>query len=94
MSALHWDGMRHSRYQVRSMGRYLNCGRDQIDVRGVEYDNDDAARTAARAMLAERVPNDIIQGGDPVATVRVRRGSVPLFSITLSVTEAISQLDG
>ena len=98
MSALHWGGMRRSRYQVKTMGRYyfdyLNCGRDQIDVRGVEYDNDAVAQMAARAMLAERAPHEIIQGGDPVATVRVRRGSVPIFSITFSVTEAISRLDG
>lgn len=88
MSALHWGGMRRSRYQVKTMGRYyfdyLNCGRDQIDVRGVEYDNDDAAQMAARAMLAERAPNEIIHGGDPSQRFGFDAGRCPFSASRLA----------
>jgi hypothetical protein len=66
---------------------YFDGAKDQVDIRGVDHDDDEAALAAARAMLAQRAPAEITRGGDLVVAVRVRRGGHAIFIVSLAVTE-------
>jgi hypothetical protein len=72
---------------------YHDGANDLIDVEGRVLDNDAQATLAARSMLAERVPFGILRGGEAVLRVRVRRGSTPLFAVTVTTSEDIFRLD-
>lgn len=72
---------------------YLDGANDQIDVAGRDFDNDELASLAARSMLAGRACLEILQGGEAVLSVRVRRGPTPIFAVTLSLSEDSFRLD-
>lgn len=72
---------------------YFDGSNDQVDVGGTDYHDDEAAKAAARAMLAERACLEILRGGDIIFCVRVRCKATPIFSVTLSTTEETYRLD-
>lgn len=72
---------------------YHDGANDFIDVRGRDLDSDAKAMLAARSMMARRAAVEILRGGEAVLRVRVRRGSTPIFAVTIATTEDIFRLD-
>lgn len=72
---------------------YIDGATDQIDVAGRHFDNDEQALVAGRSLLAGRSSLEILRGGEAVFCVRVRRGSTPIFALTLSLSEDRFRLD-
>jgi len=66
---------------------------DKVDVVGTSFDDEDAARQAARSMLAGRVRSEVLRGGEYLMTVRLRRNTMPIFSVTFALTEEHYRLD-
>ncbi|WP_126114439.1 MULTISPECIES: hypothetical protein [unclassified Bosea (in: a-proteobacteria)] len=64
-----------------------------VDVEGVELPDDEAARATALQSLADLAHNDIPQGGDSSIGILVRRGPVPIYSATMTLSEQWLRLD-
>ncbi|RXT55341.1 hypothetical protein B6S44_09490 [Bosea sp. Tri-44] len=64
-----------------------------VDVEGVELPDDDAARVVALQSLADLARQDIPQGGDSSICILVRRGPVPIYSATMTLSEQWLRLD-
>lgn len=71
----------------------FNGERDTVDLTGQDLRDEDTARGLALQMLAARAREDILRGGDARITVRVRRGSVPLYHVVMTLSEHWIRLD-
>ncbi|MDU0343210.1 DUF6894 family protein [Bosea rubneri] len=71
----------------------FNGESDTVDLTGQDLQDEDAARGAALQMLAGIAHDDILRGGDARTAVRVRRGSVPLYHVVMTLSEHWIRLD-
>lgn len=71
----------------------ISGDKHQVDLAGVELPDDDAARDAALRSLADLARQDIPRGGDSSICIVVRRGPVPIYSATMTLTDQWLRLD-
>lgn len=73
---------------------FLDGENNLIDTQGQEFDDDETARLAARKMLAQRAPIEILRGGETALCVRIRQhGTRFIFCARLTLCEEIQRLD-
>lgn len=79
------------------MSRYffdiLNGESDRVDLGGHDVQDEAAARALALQTLADIAKEDILRGGEARITFRIRRNSLPIYSVVMTLKEQWIRLD-